>query len=254
LARERSDRFPKKHLAKIADRPILGALKDIFEAAGSTPILVTGPEADNFNYINWCVANGMQYYSSPKNIHEWDLVGRLHHFSMFYGLDMFHLHSGDCIFPDVRSLKKVWEFMEVNPDMLSGSTYITPHAMGGERAVTVHRSQLYDKLDIVYSMDDHRREQPTGTPEAAEILKYRTAVLPPDFDVTKTRMKVSIDWPLEAAVADRIVCHLGRWPVSDDDILRAYSEIKTLGGTHEKAEYAIDIDTASGRSVVRNGN
>ena len=227
LARESSDRFPLKHLTPIAGTPLLQRLKWVFEDAGCTPVLVTGTYKDNFHYADYCTSIGMDFYCEDW-LPEWDIVGRLNNAYLARNTNDAVIHSGDCVFPDTRIMDKLWTLLEVNPGAWEVSTYITPHAMGGERAVNIKRRSYWQHIDALLKQEDRRREQWGSVPEVQRLVNGKGIVLPPDFDTTKTRMKVSIDWPLEAAIATKIVEHLGRWPETDEDILTAYREITSL--------------------------
>ena len=218
LARERSERFPRKHLTLIGGEPMLGGIVKRLVPFADV-ILATGSEKDNPEIARVASEAGAQVYCEEV-LPERDLWGRIDKMSRVYNLDYWMLYSGDCPFVDLRLLQPVWDELKkgfadtVNPQM-------TLNGIEG-RHISGVTAEHWAWLGRQLPPDDPRREYPWSAGSGT------TAIVPVPWPQEKTRLKTSIDYPFEAAIADKIVRHLERWPKTDDDIMRAYTEITEL--------------------------
>ena len=218
LARESSERFPRKHLAIIGGETLLGGMvKRLLQY--SDVILATGPRKHNAEIARVAAEAGADIYCE-EGLPEWDVWGRIDNMARIHNLSYWLHYSGDCPFIDLRLLQPVWDELKKGfADTVSPEPTINGIEGRSLSGITLeHWAWLGQQL----RPDDPRREYPwcmgPGT----------TAEVPVPWPREKTRFKTSIDHPFEAAIADKIVRHLGRWPKTDEDIMRAYAEIKHI--------------------------
>lgn len=225
LARERSARFPRKHLAMIGGKTLIAGIVEKCLRHGAT-YLATGPAADNASLgFAACLAGATVYYEEERP--EWDIHSRVSNLCALYGLKSFLLYSGDSPWIDERLIAFLGAMTPVVGGALGQSA---PTAVGGIEATGISHvsTEWWDALCDGVSLDDRRREEPLrfSTPPIEDDL-YELVEVPWER-ATGTSIKTSIDFPLEAALADRVSRYLGRWPRTEDDILKAYKEITQL--------------------------
>lgn len=225
LARERSARFPHKHLAMIGGRTLIAGIVEKCLRHGAT-YLATGHVLDNYRLGKAArIAGATVYYEDSRP--EWDIHSRVSNLCARYGLKNFLLYSGDSPWVDERLIELLGGIKPVVGGAVGG---IGPVAPGGIEAAGIsHVSTGYwNAMCDGISLDDRRREEPGQfgvDPEENEL--YELVEVPWERP-TGTAIKTSIDYPLEAVVADKICRYLGRWPETSDDILKAYKEIMEL--------------------------
>ena len=218
LAREHSERFPGKHLAMIGGEPMITGIVKRLSPFGDV-ILSTGPMKDNAKTVKAAADAGAIIYCEEE-APEWDLWQRIHNMTIVHNIKYWINYSGDCPFVDLRMLEPIWNELRTELwDVVSPQ--LTLNGLEG-RAVSGMTSEYWDWLGRRLPEGDRDREHPWikggGT----------NTTVPCPWPQEKTRMKTSIDWPFEAAIADKIVRHLERWPKTDEDIVRCYREITTL--------------------------
>lgn len=225
LAREKSERFARKHLYPINGVPMIWSMVQRLIKAGAQVTLATGTKANNHSLGMVCAQAGAVVYHE-ENAPEWDLPSRMIGMAKFRGIDRWVLLSGDCVFFDTRAVKLVWDALVATQADRVG--LVLPYAAAGvgmgDRLMGGDTLAFWKMMDGSLVDTDLRREAPwsyvTGyTTENVEI---------PWVDIAKTPVKSSIDWPFEAAIADYIVRFLGRYPESDKDIERVYSQAITI--------------------------
>lgn len=221
LARQKSSRYPRKHLHPINSVPLLwGIVKNVIKA-GHVPVLCTGPLDDNREYAIVAAQAGAVFYCEEE-APEWDLVSRMVNMAERLHLKYWATISGDCPFSDFSVLESMQPHLEGGTaDTVSvQAAYST---VIGDRALTGATAKWYLKMHRYYDLEDRQREQPwVGYPFTT------SAVVTDGSDRTVTPIKTSIDWPLEGAIADLVVRHLGYWPKTDADLEKAYTEITVL--------------------------
>lgn len=225
LARERSARFPRKHLAMIAGVTLIAGIVERCLRHGKV-YLATGPMRDNRHLGRAAVEAGANpYYESYRP--EWDIHSRVVNLCDKYGLDNFLPYSGDSPWVDERMIDLVGRIVPIDGGAVGP---VGPVAPGGIEATGIaHLSTKYfDAFCDGISLDDRRREEPWQFAIDPVDNPLYTLVPVPWERPAGTAIKTSIDYPLEAAVADKICRYLGRWPRTDDEILKAYKEITEL--------------------------
>ena len=225
LAREKSERFPRKHLATIGGKTMIVGIVERCLTKGKV-YLATGPQADNGFLGRAALAAGAWiYYEEDRP--EWDIQSRVENCCKEYGIETMFIYSGDSPFTDMRYYDLLAEPPEPGYSH-DGDLGANPGSVEG-RGIG-HLSLDYWKYQGAgLSLDDRRREQPgSATPDDPWQVAHTIKFPVPWVCSTQTGFKTSIDYPLEAAVADLIVRYLGRWPETDEEIERAYKEIKTI--------------------------
>jgi len=226
LARERSSRFPRKHLAKIGEMTLIeGIVKKCLRHG--TAYLATGPARTNYRLGHAArEAGAIVYYE--QSVPEWDVHSRVSNLCALYGIESFLSYSGDSPWVDERLIDLVGSVTPSDGGVVRAQG---PTAPGGIEAVGIsHLSTKYwNALCDGISLDDRRREEPGkfGVAVAEESELFNLLSVPWER-LTGTAIKSSIDYPLEAAVADKIARYLGRWPRTDQEIMKAYKEITAL--------------------------
>ena len=81
-------------------------------------------------------------------------------------------------------------------------------------------------VDDIMDLDDRRREAPGSFYESED--KGRYLIIDSPFDATKTPIKASVDYQLEALVAKAVVEYLGHWPETPFELEDAYKGITSL--------------------------
>lgn len=222
-AREKSHRFPRKHLAMIGGVTLIAGIVHKCLRHGNT-YLATGPFADNRRLGEAALQAGATvYYEEGRP--EWDIHFRVMNLCAAYRIDSFLIVSGDSPWIDERLIELIGPLTPPDGGTIGAEG---PTAPGGIEATrTRHLStKWWNSLCDGVSLDDHRREEPGqfGTGATGQQLLMPLPWARP----TGTAIKTSIDYPLEAAIADKICRWMGRWPRNDDEIVYAYKEITEL--------------------------
>ena len=225
VARERSSRFPNKHLTKIGDMTLIEGIVQKCLRHGYA-YLATGSRADNGSLGQEAYLSGASvYYEEDRP--EWDIYSRVTNLCERYGLESFFLVSGDSPWFEERYLELYGRKIPPDGKFFNAEPWLAKPDI--ESRTVSHMSLGYWKsLCEGVALDDRRREEPGGmnTEEQSRAAEIRVPV--PWKRLHGTAIKLSIDYPFEAAIANRIVAHLGFWPRTDDDILKAYTEITEL--------------------------
>lgn len=252
MAREHSERYERKHLHPINGVPMLWSIiKRLQNKLSARVILATGPREENKSY---CILAGhaMAEVYCEEEAPEWDLCARMINMSRDRGIDGWVDYSGDCPFVDVRAVQLAWDSLE-GYDRTALSKPIASGAVGmGDRQTNASTRRFWEIMAENIPEGDRRREQPWVHVDES---KYRTHKVPVPFtDLAKTPVKTSIDWPFEGAIADFIVRYLGRWPETDRDIEKVYSEVNVIEEAVNNTPLGLTIkDTAEGRRFYSEG-
>lgn len=239
LAREKSSRYPGKHLHPINGVPALFGMIKRIQKIGARAILCTGPFADNSGYAEVTTWAGGTVYCEER-YPEWDIVSRMVGMADELEIEEWIEQSGDCFFSDLSVVPTLWGLIKDNAyDSVSVQTpYST---VIGDRALTAVKAEKYRKMDKFFDSDDPAREQP-GPHFPAELYVHHEHI-ERGADRTVTPIKTSVDHPLEGAIADLVVRHLGRWPETDADIERVYREITMLNPRTDNSAVGRDEKT-----------
>jgi len=241
LAREHSDRYPRKHLHNVGGKPLIETMVKRILDIGAWPILVTGPLNLNKKLVAATIGAGGDFYCEEQ-CPEWDIVTRFVNMSEALGVEYWIEQSGDCPFVDFSTAQKLWD--HISTGLWDSVGVENPNAKAfAERALGAKHVSWYVKADECLDIDDRHREQ-AGSYCPKEIWKHKSVGR--SRPVTQTPTKTSIDWPLEGALADLIVRYLGRWPESDDDIEKVYREVKKLRWEDENAVVDSDETNVTG--------
>ena len=221
LAREGSSRYPGKHLHTIGGETLIAGIVRRIHEAGGRPVLCTGAYDDNRHIALATVGAGGDFYCE-EIAPEWDLPSRMIGMARQLGIGYWLNYSGDCPFVDTSQFKPLWDrLVEGDVDRVG---FETPYCAIGDMSVSAVSLRYWLKMHTYFSLDDQRREQPWVHFPAKDVVEATI----PGRDRTATPVKTSIDWPLEGALADVIVRHLGRWPETDEEVLEAYRSIRAL--------------------------
>lgn len=221
-ARSGSRRFPRKHLQPLGDTTVIGMLIDRAKEVGSPVIVATTWLDDDADLRAEAERHGAVAWPG----HPTDLLERYLELCLTFDIDAYLDISGDCPFFDQAQAERIWYAMansDYDFDTYSEEPAFAPNdtAVGGKSIRYLEK--WADKIDQV---PEERREQ------------YWTAVDPPEFeslvlthvgDRTTTPIKVSIDWPMDLAIANVIYDTLGgRAPKFAGDLEYVWSKVRRL--------------------------
>lgn len=221
-ARSQSVRFPRKHLQPLGDTTVIGMLIERAKEVGGPVIVATTwleadadlrAEAEAHGAIAW-----------PG--HPTDLLERYLELCLTMEIDGYLDISGDCPFFDQAQAKRIWSAISI--DDWGYDTYSEEPAFAANDTAVGGKGVSYLRKwrEKIGEVPEDRREQ------------YWTAVEPPGLnalllphvgDRTTTPIKISIDWPMDLAIANVIYDTLGgRAPKFVGDLEFVWSKVRGL--------------------------
>ncbi len=214
LARMGSSRFPGKHLAPLGGEPMIGGILRRVSAYG-VPYLATatGPENDPLCAV--AQAAGARIFRGDEE----NVWLRVLGCALSHSLSRWVLYMGDCPFVDPRILRALTEAMRTT----EAERWVPQSPINGIEGLTADGWSwaAWVRLGEGLARYPSYAECPWQIPTTLQ-----TVSCPVDWrDIRTTPIKGSIDYPLEMAVANRIVAHYGRWPADYDELIAAYREV-----------------------------
>jgi len=198
-------------------------LKDIDGIVLSTSVL----EADDI-LVSIAHENGIYWYRGSNE----ELADR--HWDTWDEFDLTHAitMSGDSPFFDLEIAQRIIKRMREYSDYWTYGAYsplgclVSGHLTGGiSRQLLEAQVKAYKKCKNKAEIQECYAQAfslPVGDPRIC--LVDCSDIMPP----TKTAIKIDIDYPLEMAVMNRAIEHLGYFPEKYEQIEKAYKEIVSL--------------------------
>ena len=229
-ARCSSSRFPNKVISMLGSRPMLEQI--IMKAKnlkGLDGIVVSTSYLTSDNPIqDICEVNNVECYRGENH----NLASR--HLETWNTYDLTHAMtlSGDSPFFDLEMAQRMVNKMREEPAYWSYGAYsplgvpISGHTVGGISRILIDAQiEAYGKCDNKEEIQECFGQAyliPEDDPRIC--LVDCSDIMPP----TKTAIKIDIDYPLEMAIMNKVIDHLGYFPERYEDIEKAYKEIVKL--------------------------
>jgi len=219
-ARSSSRRFPRKHLQRLGDTTVIGMLiRRALEVCEPVYVATTWLQEDS-DLCAEAERNGARVWRG----HPVDLLERFLELCLTEHIDRYMEISGDCPFFDQPQAKRIWDALDTpGYDIYTEEPSFAPNDTGvGGRG----RSWLHRWCDVIESVPMERREQYWTA--VKEVPSFATLTLPYHGDRCSTPIKISIDWPMDLAIANVILNVLGRPPRDWRDLETVWSAVHTL--------------------------
>lgn len=219
LARMGSERFPGKHMALLNGKPmIVGIIERLRDIA---PVVVaTGYGQENHDLCGAAIDAGADaWMGSECNVWE-----RIMSWSLDRGHERWVMYFGDCPFVDPAVVVDMLRFVETEYH----DRYIVAPTWNGIEGLFCFGWTRWGWAKLGAQLHAHPEfiECPWAVPQ--EVPLDAGELIVSGFKPEQTGIKMSIDYPLELAVANRIVDYIGHWPQSYDEIIAAYKNIVKL--------------------------
>jgi len=231
-ARCSSERFPNKAVHLLGGKPMIEQviiktkkLKNIDGIVIATSILAVDNLIEKI-----CKRNNVECYRGSND----ELAERHRRTWDKYNITHAVRLSGDCPFFDLEIAQRIVGAVRDYPNYWSYETY-SPigTAISGHRSSATTRKYLEKQLQCYWQIPEPERmklqecyvtayQLPLDDPRMC--LVDCSDIMPPQ----KTAIKIDIDYPLEMAIMNKVINHIGYFPDRYEDIERAYKEIKTI--------------------------
>ena len=229
-ARCSSSRFPNKVISLLGGKPMIEQIiVKCKNLKGLDGIVVSTSYLSSDNVIqDICEDNKVECYRG--DIH--DLASRHLETWNEYGLTHVLGLSGDSPFFDLEMAQRVVCAIREKPDYWSYGIYqplgvaISGHPSGGIKKIYLEKQimALRARPDALEMEEQYWCCYSLLEGDPLICLIDCTDIMPP----AKTAIKIDIDYPLEMAIMNRVIDHLGFFPQRYSDIERAYTEITEL--------------------------
>ena len=235
--RTQSKRFPRKALENLAGKPMLVRCIENVQRIFDGPIVVATTKLKSDDELAKVSEKaGAKIYRGAVHdvfIRSWKAMQK---FGLAHALEI----SGDCPFLDEKIAIQVKKAMMEKPEYDYIAPYVTHRNLSGEVLARSFALSYYEKIHSIYQLIPKkviRRVEggwaawivaTMGSTVIEERITKLQIQLDDRFPWADTMIKFSIDWPLELAVANRIVEHIGHYPHDVTEIYNAYREIKKL--------------------------
>ena len=222
-ARSSSARFPRKHLAKLGEKTVIGVLIERACQIGADEVIVATTALDeDRDLVVESIANGAVVFRG----HPVDLLERYldtyRAYELTHALDI----SGDCPFFRLDMARGLIAAIRESPDYGSFA-YENSFVAFDDRGVS--GKALYYYLEYAKRIAEvpmQRREQYWTALKDPPVISE--LVLPYPGDRTRTPIKLSVDWPFDLAVLNLILDKLGRYPETQEDIEGVWAKVHRL--------------------------
>jgi len=229
-ARCSSERFPNKVISILGGRPMLEQiiikskeLKNIDGIVLSTSILGADDVIQRIAKANDIDCyRGSNDELANRHIETWDTFGLTHAIYLSGDSPFFDLEIAQRLIDRMREESEYWTYGAYSPlgcpvsgHLTSGLSRKYIEAQIRAYWACSNRNEIQECYGQAYII-------PEG--DSRICLVDCSDIMPP----TKTAIKIDIDYPLEMAVMNKVIDHLGYFPDRYEDIERAYKEITEI--------------------------
>lgn len=229
-ARCSSERFPNKVISMLGGRPMLEQiivkcknLKDLDGIVVSTSYLTSDNVIQDI-----CKENKVECYRgdihnlASRHLETWNEYNITHALTVSGDSPFFDLEMAQRIIDTIRKEPEYWTYGAYSPR----GSIISGHTTGGiKKAYMEAQIAAMKKCSDPAKMEEQYWCCYILKPDDPLIrLVDCSDIMPPE----RTAIKIDIDYPLELAIMNKVIDHLGFFPERYADIERAYKEITEI--------------------------
>lgn len=220
LARLGSTRFPRKHMQLLGGKLLIAGIIERAQEHSEAVVLATSQKSENNDLVDVAMEMAAGHVRGPDH----DVWFRVLTAAQMFGYSRWIVWLGDCPFVDHRILESVISAME-DPE-IDADYFVAQPPFNGIEGVMIQGWTWRGWVEL--GRDLAEKPEYVECPwQLRDDRKSHSA--PVDWrDLAATPIKASIDYPLELAIANRVVAHIGHWPTEYDELISAYQDIKEL--------------------------
>lgn len=228
IARSTSSRYPRKHLGILGGKPmIVQIIKRLKMVKGLRNVILSTTENKSDDELVRIAHDAGALYTRGPEI---DILTRQQMTVAEHEMEYFFICSGDCPFFNTKMLERTMEAVNKHPGYDTYSI-IVPLSNYPGLSMTLHRKTIFSIYqDLVDKYRKYRGTEYYHVVGTEQTNNFSTWSESADDLISRfeTPMKLSIDWPFEMAIFNKMIDYLGFYPEDLDDIYRAYREIHVI--------------------------